>query len=193
MSIQGIKNFIELVKLCVHSSWLRNRLIEESAISNKQSRIEFYSAIAKNRVASCGENLKVNYPCTWCGEIHIGDNCNFNGIEILGEGKVIIGDYFHSGKECMIITQNHNYEGTRIPYDSSYIKKSVVIGKCVWFGNRVLVVGNVSIGDGAIIAAGSVVCNDVPACAIVGGNPARVIKYRDIDHFNELSSQHLYH
>lgn len=90
----------------------------------------------------------------------------------------------------MIITQNHNYdEGKCIPYDNTYVYKTVKIGDNVWFGNRVLITGNITIGEGAIIAAGSVVCKDVPDCAIVGGNPARVIKYRNIDHYNELKAK----
>ena len=89
----------------------------------------------------------------------------------------------------MIITQNHNYEGEMIPYDNTYIYKDVNIGECVWFGNRVIVTGNVTIGEGAIIAAGSVVCKDVPPLAIVGGNPAKVIKYRDKEHYYKLKAE----
>lgn len=89
----------------------------------------------------------------------------------------------------MIITQNHNYEGDMIPYDNTYIFKNVTIGDCVWFGNRVIVVGNVDIGEGAIIAAGAVVTKDVPPLAIAGGNPAKVIKYRDKDHYYKLKSE----
>ena len=69
------------------------------------------------------------------------------------------------------------------------IEKEIRIGKCVWFGNRVTIVGNVTIGDGAIIAAGSVVVKDVPKCAIVGGNPARIIKYRDMEHYINLEQK----
>lgn len=89
----------------------------------------------------------------------------------------------------MIITQNHNYEGDMIPYDNTYILKNVTIDDCVWFGNRVIIVGNIKIGEGAIIAAGSVVTKDVPPLAIVGGNPAKVIKYRDKDHYYKLKSE----
>ena len=90
----------------------------------------------------------------------------------------------------MIITQNHNFdEGSAIPYDDTYVLKSVEIADNVWFGNRVLVVGNVKIGEGAIVAAGSVVCKDVPYCAIVGGNPAKVIKFRDIEHYEKLKAE----
>ena len=143
-------------------------------------------------VAKCGKRLMVNHPCEFTSNTYIGDFCNFNGMKIQGGGKVVIGDYFHSGIECMIINSNHNYEGDMIPYDITNIQKDVIIGKCVWFGNRVTVVGKVSIGDGAIIAAGSVVVKDVPKCAIVGGNPARIIKYRDIEHFNKLDKEGRY-
>ena len=89
----------------------------------------------------------------------------------------------------MIITENHNYEGDMIPYDNTNVLKSVEIGDCVWFGNRVTVTGNVKIGEGAIIAAGSLVCKDVPPLAIVGGNPAKVIKYRDSEHYFKLKAE----
>jgi len=151
-----------------------------SSISlEEQARKAFYS---------CGDELRVNAPCVWAAKITVGNHCNFNGMKILG-GECVIGDYFHSGIECMIIGENHNYEGEQIPYDNTYILKKITIGDFVWFGNRVTVVGNVTIGEGAIIGAGSVVVKDVPACAIVGGNPAQVIRYRDIDHFNNMKSQ----
>ena len=57
---------------------------------------------------------------------------------------------------------------------------------------KLFICGNVTIGDGAIIAAGSVVVKDVPRCAIVGGNPAKVIKYRDIEHFDKLEKEGKY-
>lgn len=52
------------------------------------------------------------------------------------------------------------------------------MGNDVWIGSRVMVVGGVTIGDGAVIAAGAVVTKDVPPYAVVGGAPAKVIKYR---------------
>lgn len=43
-------------------------------------------------------------------EIILGENVNFNGIRIIGIARVVIGNNFHSGKECLMITQNHNYD-----------------------------------------------------------------------------------
>lgn len=151
----------------------------------KKIRQLYYTAIVKQKVKS-GKCLKVNNRCVFTRNTQIGDYCNFNGITISGNGPVIFGNYFHSGKDCLIISQNHNYEGSKIPYDETFVLKSVEIGDCVWFGHRVIVTGNVKIGEGAIIAAGAVVTKDVPPCAIVGGNPARIIKYRNIEHYNKL-------
>lgn len=53
-----------------------------------------------------------------------------------------------------------------------------VIGNDVWIGSNVLILGGRIIGDGAIVAAGSVVTKDVPDYAIVGGIPAKIIRYR---------------
>lgn len=148
---------------------------------------------SKKILKSYGKNLRVNYPCVFTSNTSVGNYCNFNGMVVSGAGKVQIGNYFHSGVECMIITENHNYEGNEIPYDSTYILKECIIEDFVWVGNRVMIVGNVHIGEGAIIAAGSVVVSDVPDYAIVGGNPAKIIKYRDVNHFEELKSKGRYH
>ncbi len=152
-----------------------------------------YTQLAKKQLGAYGKSLIVNGPCVFSPSVKVGDYCSFNGITIVGGGKTIIGNYFHSGIECMIITQNHNYEGELIPYDKTYIFKNVTIGDCVWFGNRVIVVGNVNIGEGAIIAAGAVVTKDVPPLAIVGGNPAYVIKYRDKEHYYKLKAEGKFH
>jgi acetyltransferase-like isoleucine patch superfamily enzyme len=123
----------------------------------------------------------------------LGRNPNFNGMTILGSGEVSFGDNFHSGGECLIITSNHNYEGKKIPYDDTHIIKTVTIEDNVWFGNRVIVLGGVTIGEGAIIQAGAVVVKSVPAGGIAGGNPAKVFKYRDMEHYFELKAKNLFH
>jgi acetyltransferase-like isoleucine patch superfamily enzyme len=124
----------------------------------------------------------------------LGNNPNFNGMKILGFGQVTFGDNFHSGPGCEIITSNHNYDnGSTIPYDDTFINKDIIIEDNVWFGNKVTVLGGVTIGEGAIIQASSLVHKDVPPYAIVGGNPAKIIKYRDIEHYKKLKADKKFH
>lgn len=119
--------------------------------------------------------------------VEVGSHCSFNGMTISGMGGVKIGSYFHSGVNVKIMLGSHDYEyGDRIPYGSHYKPKQVVIDDFVWFGSDVIICGNVHVGEGAIIGIGSVVVKDVPPYAIVGGNPAKVIKYRDVEQFMQL-------
>lgn len=144
----------------------------------------------KSQAATVGNELKVNGKSSVSVKTHLGSNVNFNGIEISGSGNVTIGDNFHSGRGCLIITQNHNYDsGEAIPYDSSYIIKDVTIDDNVWIGERVIILAGVHIGEGAIIQAGSVVVSDIPKCAIAGGHPAKIFRYRDIDHYEQLKEK----
>lgn len=109
-------------------------------------------------------------------------------------GGVKIGDYFHTGRGLTIFTSNHNYEtANKIPYDENDVLKEVVIGNWVWCGANVTIVPGVHIGDGAVIGSGAVVTKDVPECAVVGGNPAQIIKYRDKEKFNQLKQQKKYY
>jgi len=66
--------------------------------------------------------------------------------------------------------------------------RETVVGNDVWIGRDVIIPGGVKINDGAIIAAGSVVVKDVPSFGIVGGNPARLLKYRFPQQVRELLS-----
>lgn len=68
----------------------------------------------------------------------------------------------------------------RAPRPAAFVPERgpVVIGNDVWIGQDVLIQQGVRIGDGAVVAAGAVVTRDVPPFAIVGGNPARIIRYR---------------
>lgn len=146
-----------------------------------------YGWKVKRTARRCGKRLRVNGKSRISPNVILGNYVNFNGMSIVGNGECRIGNYFHSGTNCQIITQNHNYDaGQLIPYDRTVIKKTVVIDDCVWFGNNVTVLGNVHIGEGAVIQAGAVVVSDIPRCAIAGGNPAKVFKMRDVEHYDEL-------
>jgi chloramphenicol O-acetyltransferase type B len=124
----------------------------------------------------------------------LGKNPNFNGMHIFGFGKVTFGDNFHSGSGCEIITSNHNYDyGTKIPYDNTFINKDVIIEDNVWFGNNVTVLGGVTIGEGAIIQASCLIYKDVPPFSIMGGNPGKIIKNRNVNHYKKLKAEKKFH
>lgn len=148
----------------------------------------YYTFLVKRKAMGVGKGLKVNYRSSVSKGTVLGDNVNFNGMKINGgSAKIIIGNNFHSGHECNIIACYHNYNSdTSIPYDNTFIDKDVTIEDNVWIGNRVIILGGVTIGEGSIIQAASVVVNNIPKYSIAGGHPAKVFKYRDIEKYKRL-------
>ncbi|MDY0277408.1 MAG: acyltransferase [Acholeplasma sp.] len=155
----------------------------------KMKRIIF-NYIVRSKCNHSGRNLKVNRYSVVNSQTTLGNNCNFNGMRILGKGEVKIGDNFHSGENCIILTEIHNYDSeVSIPYDNTTIIKPVTIGDNVWFGINVIVLPGIKIEEGVIIQAGSVVVNDIPKYAIAGGHPAKIFKYRDSTKYELLKSK----
>ncbi len=153
-----------------------------------------FSMFVRWRSGECGQQIKVNHWSSVTKQTHLGNNINFSGMKIRGKGTVVIGNNFHSGRDCLMITFNHNYDhGDAIPYDSTFIYKDIKIADNVWLGDRVIILGGVAIGEGAIIQAGSVVVNDIPPCAIAGGHPAKVFKMRDTEHYYKLKQEGKFH
>jgi chloramphenicol O-acetyltransferase type B len=171
-----------------HSAVAELRLAVRNPRRAKRRALQrFYTARVKRQCKSFVDPLKVNGRSDVSSLTTLGRNVHFNGMNIAGIGSVTIGSNFHSGRECLMISQIHNYDtGATIPYDHTYVARDIVIEDNVWLGDRVIVLGGVTIGEGAIIQAGSVVVRDIPACAIAGGHPAAVYKYRDRDHYERL-------
>lgn len=149
----------------------------------KTVRLHAYIKIAKNVRIDCeeiGGYTFINEDVSIRNCKSIGSYCAIGpGVHIgLVEHPVSnlsISDFFYGGK---------NWDWTNSDYDwgSTYCgfeRKSLVeIGNDVWIGAHVMIMPGVKVGDGAIIGAGAIVTKDVPAYAVVGGVPARVIKYR---------------
>ena len=158
----------------------------ENSYSNKSRRQRFFTKLVKKQVATFGSDLKVNEMCRLNKHVSLMNNVNLNGMEVQGNGKVVIGNNFHSGKEILLITQNHNWKNAKsIPYDEEYVLTNITIEDNVWVGSKVTILGNTTIGEGSIIQAGSVVVNDIPPLSIAGGHPATVFSNRDEVHYNE--------
>ncbi|MBQ0074885.1 MAG: acyltransferase [Prevotella sp.] len=114
--------------------------------------------------------------------IIIGKNCHF-GIQnhISATNNITIGDNLLTGKWVTIVDNSHgntDIDQLQIdPLKRPIISKGPVhIGDNVWIGDKATILPNVTIGDGAIIAANAVVTKDVPAYSIAAGNPAKIIK-----------------
>lgn len=143
---------------------------------NGKVLINHFSSISRTSKVCCNEGFSTN------------------GLIVTGQGTVNIGRYTHTGSNCKIMLGSHDFDhGDSIPYGNTYASKHVKIGDFVWLGSDVTISGNVNIGEGAIVAIGSVVVKDVPDYAIVGGNPAKIIKYRDIEHFMKLKNECKFH
>lgn len=151
---------------------------------------KIFGYLVTKRANSVGMGLTVNARSRVTKNTTLGNNVNFNGLTIAGNGTVQIGDNFHSGEECLFITSIHNYDsGTAIPYDDTTIDSNILIEDNVWLGSRVIVLGKVTIGEGAIIQAGSVVVSSIPKYAIAGGHPAKPFKQRNIEHYEALKAK----
>lgn len=130
-----------------------------------------------------------NLPIVINKNTEIGDNVLINGLFIQGCGKVVIGNYVIMGIDTLMLSDNHNYEGEMIPFDHTTVAKTIEIGDFAWLGSRVTILPGTKIGEGAIIQAGAVVHGEIPPYSIAGGNPAKVFKMRDIDHFMKLKAE----
>lgn len=117
-------------------------------------------------------------------DVYIGPNAWLST-----KGKVIIQRGVIIGPRLKVYTSNHNYNGTMLPYDSENIVKDVIIGPNTWIGGDVIILPGVNVGEGVIIGAGSVVTKNVPSFAIVGGNPARILKYRNESEYYKLKEK----
>ena len=130
-------------------------------------------------LTKCGRHVNIEKDAGFSSLVELGD---YSGIGIRAQlnGKVVIGDNVMMGPDVCIYTKNHAFARTDIPMNKQGVdvERPVVIENDVWIGARVIILPGVHIGTGAVVGAGSVVTKDVPCYAVVGGNPARILKMR---------------
>ncbi len=111
-------------------------------------------------------------------DVFIGRNCCFQS----EHGRIIIGNHVMFGPGVNIHGGNHDISLGDEPMKSRSKNQGddgdVIIGNDVWIGANAIILSGVTIGDGAVVAAGSVVTKEVPQRAVVGGVPAKILKYR---------------
>lgn len=96
------------------------------------------------------------------------------------DGRIIIGDDALFGPEVMLTAATYGYNSGAPVTDQPMREADIVIGNDVWIATRAVILPGARIGDGAVIAANSVVKGEVPAMAIVAGAPARIVGQRAI-------------
>lgn len=111
---------------------------------------------------------------TFGSRVQFGQNCIINCDVQFGNDILCAHNVVFTGKD------DHNYDipGTSMWDSPRGDSVKTVVGNDVWIGQGAIIIGGVHLGDGCIIAAGSVVTKDVPPCEIWGGNPAKKIKNR---------------
>lgn len=112
-------------------------------------------------------------------QLEIDEYTSIKSAYIDSSGKVKIGKYVHCAMNLTIYSSDHQYNDEYIPFSYRNKYNMVKIEDFVWIGEGVKILPGVTIGEGAIVGIGSVVTRDVEPLAIVAGNPARLIKYRD--------------
>lgn len=145
----------------------------------KKQGVSVHRNVRMQGVHFQGDAVVADY-CRLIGDptIEIGRHFYMNvGCHLLG--SISIGDDVQIGPQTVIWGRDHRVRKGELIRLQGHVKKHIAIGNDVWIGAHATILKGVTIGDGAVIGAGAVVTKDVPPYAIVAGNPARVIKYRE--------------
>ncbi|GAA5085377.1 hypothetical protein GCM10025760_04190 [Microbacterium yannicii] len=111
------------------------------------------------------------------GDLLTGADCSINPYTVI-RGRVTMGDGVRIGAHTSILGFNHSMESGTPVFRQPLTSKGIEIGDDVWIGSHVVILDGVRVGSHAVLAASAVVTKDVPAGAVVGGNPARFIRWR---------------
>lgn len=113
-------------------------------------------------------------------QITLGDHCSvpYNSFWVVGD-RITVGDHVVFGHNVELYTSDHD------PDDPAFARRDapITIHDRAWIGSRVMIMKGVTIGEGAVVAAGSLVTEDVPPYAVVAGRPAQLIRHRGTREF----------
>ena len=99
-----------------------------------------------------------------------------NGAWVYALDKIVIGKNVCIGADVSLLTGSHDINSPHF----DLVTKPIIISDNVWIATGVMVLPGVTIGEGAVVGAGAVVAKDVEPWTVVGGNPARFIKKREL-------------
>lgn len=144
----------------------------------KNSDIEKRTELIKKIVGETRDSFLIE-PSFWCDygyNIVLGRNFYSNhNLVILDCAKVVFGDNVFIGPNCSFYTAGHPLDAAQRNKGLEYARP-ITVGDNVWFGGNVVVLPGVSIGNNAVIGAGSVVTKNIPENVVAVGNPCRVVR-----------------
>lgn len=167
-------------------------------------RSSYYSFLASRLFDSVGKDTAFEgyFEVPLCNRVNIGESCNISrGVSFIAteKGRIDLGNRVYLGRDCVlasdasivigdntilaefvsVIDADHGTARNGVPIrDQDLVPRPIKIGADVWIGRGCAVLKGVTIGEGAVIGANSVVTRDIPPYAVACGNPARVIRYR---------------
>jgi len=140
-----------------------------------QSR-KYSVKVGKKTRIGCGTRIS----CGFTGKINIGSDSLVDDYGyIMSQKSVIIGNNVNIAAFCFIVDFNHKFTDISVPIDTQgYTSRPIKIGNDVWIGAHVIILPGVTIGNGSVIGAGSVVTKDIPPYTVAAGTPAKFITKR---------------
>ncbi|MFE8117183.1 acyltransferase [Brenneria goodwinii] len=165
----------------IHSNYLRtgsycyigdfsyiNCLSKQGVVLGERVTIrEFAWLQITSNTQNLGEGIKIGK------DTYIGPRCNLGAAAFLE-----IGERCQIGAGVSFIAENHQFSSDSAIFEQGVSRVGITIENDCWIGNSVIILDGVSVGEGAVIGAGSVVTKDIPSFSVVVGNPARIIKMR---------------
>ena len=137
--------------------------------------------VAKHLLKKCGKNIIVKNKCYFGNGSHleVGDRSQLGQNSRLG-GTITIGKDCVMGPDVVMMATSHEFSSLEIPINQQGAKpeEPIVIGDDCWIGTRCILLPGVHLGNKVIVAAGAVVTHSFPDNCIIGGIPAKIIKYR---------------
>lgn len=167
--LAGKPDFADLRLRC------REMLFDYNNVLRPSQKME-KTALIKKILGKTGENIKINTPffCDYGFQIETGENFFANtGCTMLDSGGIRIGDNVMFGPNVSLYTVEHPLDA-QLRHAGWEHGRKIVIGNNVWVCGSVVILGGVTIGDNAVIGAGSVVTKDIPANSLAVGNPCCV-------------------